>query len=232
MASAPEPTRIDGRRKAAAARRRERKAKIIAATRESFDANGMRGMQIEHIATAVGINRAIVYRHFSGKDELISETLVTYLEELHDAMAAARDSLDDPTEQLRAIVTAFVDYGMAHPAFVDCAQELMLRPGDELLDEISEGALFRLGRGITSCLTILSEVLTAGVDRGVFELREEPSLLANAFYASGLGSLQLARLGILVTESAPGIPVVGQVSTEQVRNYLVDSALALVRPRA
>lgn len=227
--STAEPTRIDGRRKAAAARRRERKAQIIAATREIFDARGVRGMQIDHIATAVGINRAIVYRHFSGKDELIGETLVSYLEELHDAMATAADGADDPAAQLTAIVGAFVDYGTAHHAFVDCCQELMLRPGEELLDEISEGALFRLGRGITSCLTILSDVLTSGVEQGVFELREDPSLLANALYASGLGSLQLARLGILVTESAPGVPVVGQVSPDQVRNYLVDSALALVR---
>jgi hypothetical protein len=53
-------------------------------------------------------------------------------------------------------------------------------------------------------------------------------LLANALYASGLGALQLARLGILVSEAAPGIPTVGQISAEQVRSYMVRSALALV----
>ena len=34
-------------------------------------------------------------------------------------------------------------------------------------------------------------------------------LLANTLYASGLGALQLARVGILVKEAAPGIPTVG-----------------------
>ena len=146
----------DGRRKAAAARRRKREAEIIAATRELFDQRGVREAQIEDIARAVGINRAIVYRHFSGKEELFALTLEGYLEELRDALATAADRSGSPARKLGAIVGAFVDYGIDHPAFVDCAQSLMRMPGDELLDEISESALFRLGRGISSCLSILS----------------------------------------------------------------------------
>ena len=46
----------------------------------------MREAQIEDIAHAVGINRAIVYRHFSGKEELFALTLVSYLDELHEAL--------------------------------------------------------------------------------------------------------------------------------------------------
>ena len=56
---------------------------------------------------------------------------------------------------------------------------------------------------------------------------EDPVLLANTLYASGLGALQLARVGILVKEAAPGIPTVGTISADQVRDYLVASALAL-----
>ena len=222
---------IDGRRKAAAARRRERKEQIIAATREIFDSKGVRDVQIEEIATAVGINRAIVYRHFTGKEELFALTLVGYLDELHDAMRGAVDSAPETRDQLIAVVGAFFDYGVAHPAFVDCALALMVRPGDELLDEISEGALFRLGRGITSCMTILTEVLTRGIDDRSFTVAGDPAIVANTMYASGLGALQLARLGILVTEAAPGIPTVGELAPDQVRDYVVSSALALVTTR-
>jgi len=219
----------DGRRKAAAARRRARKEQIIAATRELFDSKGVRDVQIEEIAGAVGINRAIVYRHFTGKEELFALTLVGYLDELHDAMLAAAGSSSEAPDRLAAVVGAFIDYGVAHPAFVDCAQALMLRPGDELLDEISEGALFRLGRGITSCMTILSNVLSEGIESGDFTISGDPVMLANTMYASGLGALQLARLGILVSEAAPGIPTVSQISAEQVRHYVVSSALAVVK---
>lgn len=218
----------DGRRKAAAVRRRAREADIIAATRALFDERGVRDAQIEDIARAVGINRAIVYRHFTGKEELFALTLVVYLDELRDALATAAEAAATPPEKLKGIVGAFVDYGLAHPAFVDCAQALMRQPGPELLDEISESALFRLGRAISSCLTLLSTAVEDGIASGDFSPRNDPTLLANMLYASGLGGLQIARLGILVKESSPGIPTVGEISPEQVRSHLVASALALV----
>jgi AcrR family transcriptional regulator len=223
MATAPE---TDGRRTAAAARRRAREKEIIAATRGLFDQRGVRDAQIEDIAKAVGINRAIVYRHFTGKEELFALTLVEYLEELRVALADAVAGADDPARQLADVVGAFVEYGVAHPAFVDCAQTIMRRTGPDLLDEMSESALFRLGRGISGCLALLTQVLEEGVARGEFRV-EDPVLLANTLYASGLGALQLARVGILVKEAAPGIPTVGTISPEQVRDYLVASALAL-----
>ncbi len=224
-------TEPDGRRRAAATRRRAREAEIIAATRALFDANGVRDAQIETIATSVGINRAIIYRHFTGKEELFALTLVSYLDELRDALAAASDSASSPPERLTAIVEAFVSYGVSHPAFVDCAQSLMRRTGDDLLDEISEGALFRLGRGISSCLAILSAALEDGVAAGEFSTTDDPILLANLLYASGLGALQLARVGILVKEAAPGVPTVGAISPEQVSAHLISSALALAGAR-
>ncbi|QDH10924.1 TetR/AcrR family transcriptional regulator [Nocardioides dongxiaopingii] len=220
----------DGRRRAAAARRRVREAEIIAATRQHFDTRGAGEAQIEDVAAAVGINRAIVYRVFTGKEELFALTLVSYLDELREALAAAAGAATSPAGRLSGIVGAFVDYGVAHPAFVDCAQSLMRRRGDELLDEISEGALFRLGRAISSCLTILSTTLEDGVRAGDFAASVDPVLVANTLYASGLGALQLAHVGILVEEAAPGIPTVGTITADQVRAHLVASALGLTRP--
>jgi len=226
MVTAPE---TDGRRTAAAARRRAREADILAATRALFDERGVRDAQIEDIARAVGINRAIVYRHFSGKEELFALTLVGYLDELRGVLRQAADGPGNAGDRLTAVVEAFCDYGLAHPAFLDCALTLMRRPGPELLDEVSESAMFRLGRAITSCLAVLSSTLEAGVEAGDFTV-DDPVLLANTLYASGLGALQLARVGILVKEAAPGIPTVGSITPDQVKSYLVGSALALVRP--
>lgn len=227
MSTAPE---TDGRRTAAAARRRKREADIIAATRALFDKNGVRDAQIDQIARAVGVNRAIVYRHFTGKEELFALTLVEYLDELAAALAEADAAGTDAPDRLTRITGAFVDYGIAHPAFVDCAQTLMRRTGPELLEEMSESAVFRLGRAISTCLAVLESALEAGVAAGDFRV-DDPTLLANTLYASGLGALQLARVGILVKEAAPGIPTVGQVTPAQVRDYLVASALALATRR-
>ena len=213
-------------RQPAAARRRAREREILTATRRLFDETGVRDAQIEDIANAVGVNRAIIYRHFSGKEELFALTLVSYLDELEGRLTDASRGKRTPMSRLVAVTEAFVDFGLEYPAFVDCAQTLMRRPGPELLEEISESSLFRLGRGISACLKQVSDILDAGVASGDFAV-ENTTLLANHMYASGLGALQLARVGMLVRESAPGIPAIAPVSPDQVKRYVVATAKAL-----
>ncbi len=81
--------------------------------------------QIDDIARAVGVNRAIIYRHLTGKEELFALTLVGYLDELHERLRAADAPHDPPVRRLQRITESFVDYGVQFPAFVDCAQTLM-----------------------------------------------------------------------------------------------------------
>lgn len=227
MSSSPAaPAGEDRRRSAAAARRRKREQEILTATRELFDARGVRDAQIEDIARAVGINRAIIYRHFTGKEELFALTLVGYLEELDTRLAAVDDPKVEPLERLRRITETFIDYGLEFPAFVDCALTLMRRPGPELLDEVSEGALYRLGRGISTCLARVAATIEAGVEAGTFRT-DDAHLLANTLYAAGLGGMQLARVGLIVKEAAPGVPTVATLSREQVKAHLVASSMAM-----
>ncbi|WP_181311130.1 TetR/AcrR family transcriptional regulator [Nocardioides campestrisoli] len=221
-ASLSQPTR----RGAAAARRRVRTQEILAATRALFDERGVRDAQIEDIARAVGINRAIVYRHFSGKEELFALTLVGYLDELRGLLDAADDRTAPCTDRLVALVSTFADYGIGHPAFVDCAQSLMGRTGPELLDEVSEETALKLGRAISGCLVVLTTVLDQGRESGEFSV-SDPHVLANVLYASALGALQLGRVGILVRELAPGTPATAEISAPQVKDFLVSSAVAL-----
>ena len=222
------PLRPDRRRSAAAERRRQRESAIIAATRELFDARGVRDAQIDDVAKAVGVNRAIIYRHFSGKEELFALTLVGYLRELGESMTAAQEGIDaDPATRLRALAEAFVAYGSAHPAFVDCGVTV-LRMGPELLDELSSSALFRLGRAMTECLSHVVRVLREGKEAGVFAI-DDPDLVANTMYALGLGGLQLERLGVVVRETAPGVPTVDSVAAGTVGAQLVDATVALAR---
>ena len=129
-------------------------------------------------------------------------------------------------DRLREITASFVDCGLGHPAFVDCALTLMRRPGPELRDEISEGAMYCLGRGIATCLAPVAGAIEAGVRSGVFHTLDA-DLLADTLYASGLGGLQLARVGILVKEAAPGVPTTAKLSAEQVKQHLVASSVAM-----
>ena len=226
MTRPPDLSERPGRRSATAARRRLREQEILAATRKLFDARGVRDAQIEDVARAVGINRAIIYRHFTGKEELFALTLVGYLDELAGRLAAVDDPADPPDARLRRITEAFVDFGLEHPAFVDLAQALMRRQGPELLEEVSEAAVYRLGRAIAGCLGRVAEVLEAGVAAGTFHT-DDVHLLANTLYATGLGGMQLARVGMLVKEAEPGVPTVAALSPERVKEHLVASAVAM-----
>jgi AcrR family transcriptional regulator len=214
-------------RLAAADRRRERETRIIAATRELFDARGLRDAQIEDVARAVGVNRAIIYRHFTGKEELFALTLVDYLKEFEGRAAAADDPALPAERRLRTLTEEFVDFGLAYPAFIDCGVTI-LRMGPAILDELGSQALFRLGRGMTECLTRVVEIIRAGVESGEFAVTD-PDLVANMLYALGLGGLQLARLGVMVKEGSPGVPVIADLDAAAVKEHLVASSLALVR---
>ena len=226
MSTESSPPTVAGRGGTAAARRRLRETEIISATRRLFDERGVRDAQIEDIAKAVGINRAIIYRHFTGKEELFSLTLVQYLDELRVALEDAAATTTDPRTQLVGLVEAFVDYGLAHPAFVDCAQAIMRRPGGDLLEEVSESAMYRLGQAISGCLSVLTRTIQAGSESGDFHV-EDPGLLANMLYASGLGTLQLGRVAMLVSEEAPGVPRISRITGDQVRDHMVATALAV-----
>ncbi len=209
-------------------RRAERKREIIDATRALFDERGVRDAQIEDVARAVGINRAIIYRHFSGKEELFAMTLVGYLAELDEALTAADDPDASPDARLETITSTFLDFGSQLPAFVDCAQALLRRRGDELMEEVSESVMLQLGVGMSSCLAHVVRVLEAGVVTGEFHV-PDPYLLANILYTQALGVLNLATLQLSVRGENPGLPAVDAVPFQAVKTYMNRSAVAMAR---
>lgn len=209
-------------------RRAERKREILEATRALFDERGVRDAQIEDIAQAVGINRAIIYRHFSGKEELFAETLVGYLKELDRTLADADDPAADPEDRLRGITSAFLDFGVALPAFVDCAQALLRRRGEELMQEVTQQVMVDLGSAMAGCLHQVVAILEAGTASGQFVV-DDPNLLANLFYTQALGVLNLATLQLSVREDDPGLPVVDAVPFDQVKALVQIAAVAMAR---
>ncbi len=212
----------------AADRRSARRQEILTATRALFDANGSRDAQIEDIARAVGINRAIIYRHFTGKEELFAETLVGYLNELTVVLDVADDPQQSPADRLGAMSDALIDYGVANPAFVDCALTLLRRPGDELMDEVGQPVMINLGQAMWSSLSHVVDVLGAGVESGEFDV-PDPVLLSNFLYTEALGVISLARLQLSVHETRPGMPVADSVSVDEIKRYARISAVATAR---
>lgn len=212
------------------AKRRRRERDIVGATRALFDERGLQDAPIEEIARAVGITRALVYRHFSSKEELFVLTVTDYMAELSERLrdAAARES--EPRAQLERFSEAYADFCLQYPAFLDCALSLMRRPADELHESVSPAVWYELGRGMASCLGPCSEILVAGAAAGVFDV-PDPAFTANQLWTQALGTMHLARLGVGVREVAPGVGDMFPIEPETVRAAVVHAALAIVERR-
>ena len=81
---------------------RERERQIVDATRALFDESGRQDARIDRIARRVGINKALVYRHFVSKEELFALTTTRYLAEINALLDAVDDERTSPSERLSA----------------------------------------------------------------------------------------------------------------------------------
>lgn len=68
----------------------ERRRLIIEAAKQVFMAHGMAGARTKDIATAAGVNEALIYRHFDSKEEIFAAAVVEPLQELVTAALARR----------------------------------------------------------------------------------------------------------------------------------------------
>ena len=214
-----------GRRRTTAERRRDRERDIIRATREIFDERGTIDAQIDDIAKRVGINKALIYRHFAGKEELFALTLVDYLGELDQKLDYVDNPRRQPLNRLRSLSETFVDFCLQYPAFTDCAMSLLRRTGDELFGEITEPVMVKLGTAMAAPLGRIATILKAGQRTGVFD-EVDTAYLANHLYTQTLGSLHMARVGLIVSGSGPGHPVVHHADVGTVRSTAITATLA------
>lgn len=209
---------------------RERSRDIVNATRALFDEQGVQEASIDRIAKAVGINKALIYRHFASKDELFVLTVTHYLDELAERMRSEIPADGDPLEQLERAVDVFSAFCLEFPAFLDCSLSLMRRPITDLQDVVSDAVLIRLGQAMVGCLGISADILRRGAEDGVFAV-DDPDFAANHLYTQTLGTMHLARIGVGVREGAPGIPQMFALDPEQVRRAAMDDALRAVSAR-
>lgn len=207
--------------------RRIRERSIVDAARALFDERGLQDAPMDEIAKVVGVHRAQIYRHFESKEELFVLTVTGYLDEITNLATAQVDPAQAPEDQLRAAWGVFATYCLDHPAFLDCALSLMRRPAPDLRERVSDSTWFRLGQSMSACLAVTTAILQRGMDAGVFAI-EDPAFVTNCLYTQTLGIMHMARIGVGVSQSAPGVPNIFPVSDKQVHEACIQSALAAV----
>jgi AcrR family transcriptional regulator len=224
--TAPPPT---SRTAARLRRRAGREQAIVAATRMLFDERGLQDARVDDIARAAGLNKALIYRAFSSKEEIFALTATSYLDELR-ALTESAESLTDGTERLREVLTVFAEFCVTYPAFLDCGLSLLRRPAVELREVLSDAAWFRISRAVGRCVGGVQRALEAGAAQHAIEV-DDAGFLAGRLLTQMMGSLHLARSGVSLREPVPGAVTSVALEPEQVRDACVRDALAVVGVR-
>lgn len=209
-------------------RRRARERSIVAAARALLDERGRREVSVEEIARAAGLGKALIYRSFDSKDEILMVVLVDYLAELAERRAQLAGDEHDPAGAVRALCRLYAEFCREYPPFLDCALALMQRPAAELRDEVSGAAWARLGGAVAGATGALARALAAGAEQGALP-SADADLLANRMCVQMLGTMHLARVGHGIRELAPGVGEPFEIDGEEVCSACVEDALALAR---
>ncbi|MER7501520.1 helix-turn-helix domain-containing protein [Nonomuraea pusilla] len=98
--------------------RGNRRAEILREAARLFAARGFHGVSIEDIGGAVGVSGPALYRHFSGKDALLSEMLLDVSSRLRESAAAAVTYAGGPEETLDALLGVQITFAIEEPALI------------------------------------------------------------------------------------------------------------------
>jgi AcrR family transcriptional regulator len=211
-------------------RRTARERAIVAATRTLFDERGLQDARVDDIARAAGLNKALIYRAFSSKDEIFALTATSYLDELR-SRTEQREMILDAGDRLREVLGIFADFCITYPAFLDCGLSLLRRPALELRETMSETAWFRVSRAVGRCVGAVQRALEAAMEEEEIEI-EDPGFTAGRLLTQMMGSLHLARIGVSLREAGPGAVIAVALDPEQVKDACVRDALAVVGIRS
>lgn len=88
-------------------RRRDRKAQLAGVAAELFRRHGYHAVGIGDIAAAAGITGPAVYRHFTSKQDILAQVLLSGVDTLGKVVARHLDTPGSPGERLHALTEAF-----------------------------------------------------------------------------------------------------------------------------
>ena len=95
-----------------------RREQILATAADLFAARGFHGVSVVDLGAACGISGPALYRHFSSKDAMLAEMLVSISEEL---LAVGRERVADAAdagEALHALVGWHIDFAIHNKALI------------------------------------------------------------------------------------------------------------------
>ncbi|WP_262851430.1 SACE_7040 family transcriptional regulator [Mumia quercus] len=95
-----------------------RQEQILRTAASLFAERGFHGVSVHDIGAACGISGPALYRHFAGKDAILSDMLVGISQTLQSGGRARLASAGDPKAALDSLVAFHIDFALTNPALI------------------------------------------------------------------------------------------------------------------
>jgi len=167
--------------------------RILSAALDEFTEFGQAGARVDRIARAAGVNKAMIYYHFSSKEKLFLETVRSFFD---NVAQRARETVQ-PTASLRealfALATLHAETLQRNPRLAPLMMRELARPQNEMVEQIAHAF------GASGIPQRVMAYLDEGVKAGHFRPIDNRHLLAS-FVSLSLGYFFIAPVIDLVLE--------------------------------
>ncbi len=193
---------------------------LLEAARDEFALKGFAGARVDEIASRAGVNKQLVYHHFTDKDTLY----LAVLERLYEDIRAAENELHlfglQPERAIRKLIGFSFDYLAENPHFVALLnEENRYGAGHTRRSE-------KLPEMHSRFVTLLKDTLAAGVRAGIFR--------------AGIDAMQLyisiAGMSYFYFSNGPTLSVIFDrdlgtpAAREKRRKHVIDLIMHSLRP--
>src|SRR5699024_3202264 len=79
---------------------------------------GFHGVSVHDIGAACGISGPALYRHFTGKDAILSAALVDISNRLYDEGCARKAAAAGPAQALESLIAWHIEFAVSHPSLI------------------------------------------------------------------------------------------------------------------
>lgn len=200
--------------------RGDSKARVFSAAAAEFAARGYAGANMDRVARAARLNKAMIYYHFGSKAALYRAILVDMFDDVGRRVREVAASKASPEGKIRSFVDAIADAAAAHPHF----PPIWLR-------ELAEGGQHVDTATLTyaqNVLEMLAGIVREGVATGRF-VAVNPLMLHSGIVAPLM--FFFVTGGIRTKLERAGVRHVSNITRDGVVEHVQGIALAVLEGR-
>lgn len=186
-----------------AAAKAQRRVELLRASAKIMADKGFHAMRLEDLGEAVGVSGPAVYRHFSGKDEILTELMTGISEHLFVEAQEILRGISDPRERLEILIDFHTSFALEQSELIRLHNRELFRMSEEGRDRVRAAQGHYLGLWAESLERLGSTYegdgarITAQLVIGLINAAE--------YLTRSVGSALLRRQVVLSARSALGL---------------------------